>query len=97
MAAKMHKIGQLWTKKDDDNKFYIKLGDKNKNSDFDLTVEIIVKNSKGEIVAQRSTEGEDGLFLALNDPRTKPNITPSALAGLEKVPNLKFDVLLGSD
>ena|SRR5271166_2198602 len=97
MAKKMHKIGQLWTKKDDDSKFYIQLGNKNKNSDYDLTVEIIVKDSKGTVVAQRSTEGGDGLFLSLNDPRTNAALNEKAKAGLDKVPNLKFDVLLGSD
>lgn len=97
MAAKMHKIGQLWTKKDDPEKFYIQLGNKNKNAQYDLTVEITVKNADGTVVAQRSTTGKDGLFLALSDPRNNPNASESSKAGLDKVPNLKFDVLLGSD
>jgi len=97
VAAKMHKIGALWTKKDNPEKFYIQLGNKGKNAQYDLTVEITVKDATGAIVAQRSTAGEDGLFLALNDPRTNEKISDSARSGLDKVPNLKFDVLLGSD
>jgi len=83
---KFTKVGQVWAKKDDPEAFFVKLGQKGKNADYDLTVEITVKNAAGEIVAQQT----DG-FLNLSDPRKSPFADE---ASLSKVPGLRFDILL---
>lgn len=46
----------------------IGLGNKSKNSKYDLHVEVVVKDSQGKVVSKQT----DG-FLGLEDPRTKPD------------------------
>lgn len=83
------KIGGVWSKNKDANSFSIKLGqDGNKDPKYDLTVELVVKNSLGEVVAHQT----DG-WLTLKDPRTSTFLSDEQK---EKIPNtLQFDVLAG--
>jgi hypothetical protein len=85
----MNKIGTVWSKKEDPDKFFIKLGNTGKNEQYNLTVELVVKNHQGEVVAKQT----DG-FLQLLDPRKAPLANQEALS---KVPNLQFDVVLAQD
>lgn len=86
---KFTKLGTVWSKKEDPDAFFVKLGNKGKNTQYDLTVEITVKDSEGKVVAQQT----DG-FLTLSDPRKSPNANAEQLA---KVPNLQFDILLAQE
>jgi len=65
---KKDKNGQEYTSR------YIGLGQQgSKNPDFDLTVELTVKDSKGKVIASQ-TNG----FLSVVDPRTQPQELLSA-------------------
>jgi hypothetical protein len=85
----MVKIGGVWSKNKDANSFSIKLGqDQNTDPKYNLTVELVVKNSAGEVVAHQT----DG-WLTLKDPRVSTFLTDEQK---EKIPNtLQFDVLAG--
>lgn len=86
---KFTKLGTVWSKKEDPDSFFVKLGNKGKNEQYDLTVEITVKDATGKVVAQQT----DG-FLTLSDPRKSPMANQEQLA---KVPNLQFDILLAQE
>lgn len=86
---KLTKIGTVWSKKEDPDKFFIKLGEQGKNEQYNLTVELVVKNAKGEVVGKQT----DG-FLQLLDPRKSPIANQDALS---KVPNLQFDVVFAAE
>ena len=66
--AKNVKIGSVIksTRKDGSDNYSIGLGSKGKNPQYNLSVELIVRDSTGKIVA-RQTDG----FINLNDPRTE--------------------------
>lgn len=82
------KAGSVWKKKDGTG-MYIALGDsRNKNPDFNYSVEVIVKNAKGEVVASQT----DG-FLTILDPRKSPKANLDALA---KVPNLRSEIFVAT-
>lgn len=67
--AKITRIGNLLNNKVNGKTLLsIGLGNKGKNEDYNTSVEIIVRNSKGEVVA-RQTDG----FLNLVDPRKEPD------------------------
>jgi hypothetical protein len=86
---KFTKIGQVWANKEDPDKFYIRLGEKGRNEKYNTTVELVIKDASGNVIGTQT----DG-FLTLSDPR---NSKFADSASLDKVPNLKFDVLLGQD
>jgi|GEM_PF-4393848 hypothetical protein len=92
--SKLNKIGAVWRKKDDSG-FYIRLGNESKTKpEYNLSVEVIVRNAQGEVVAKQT----DG-FLTLLDPREqaeKFNNT-KALEGLAKVPGLHFEIFAASE
>jgi len=88
--TKFTQVGQVWSTKADPDKFFIKLGRQNKNNPkYDLTVELVVKDANGTVVATQT----DG-FLNLSDPRKSPFAKEESLA---KVPNLQFDILVGTN
>jgi hypothetical protein len=69
MANKYIEIGNLIAKEKEDGttSVFLALGKKNRDSNYskyDLTVELVVKDATGKVVA-RQTDG----FVSLNDPR----------------------------
>lgn len=69
MAKKIVKVGNLLNNKYEGKTLLsIGLGNKGKNPEYDTSVEIIVRNSKGEVIA-RQVDG----FLNLVDPRKEPD------------------------
>jgi hypothetical protein len=73
MASKYIKIGSIIAtdNKNDPNgpkRISIGLGQKGKNTQYDLSVEVLVKDKSGKVVA-RQTDG----FINLVDPRTQPD------------------------
>lgn len=68
-------VGQIWAKKDDSGKSYIRLGnDRSKDPKYNYTVEVIVKDANGQEILR-----VENPFLNVNSPH------PSAA---EKVPSL---------
>jgi uncharacterized protein YxjI len=68
--AKFHKIGSVFKKKDKPGS-YVALGNPNsKNEKYKTTVEITLKDAKGEKVVQLSNG-----FLTVLDPRKRRDIT----------------------
>lgn len=69
-TSKTAKIGSVFLTKDRSgaDRFSIGLGVKGKNPDYDLSVELVVKDRSGKVVA-RQTDG----FINLVDPRTQPD------------------------
>lgn len=86
--SKMSKIGGVWSKNKDPNSFSIKLGTSgNKDPKYDMSVEIVVKNGAGEVIAKQT----DG-WLTLKDPRASTFLSDEQK---EKIPvTLQFDVLV---
>ena len=83
----MTKIGNVWSSKKDPNKFSIKLGQESDNAKYNFSVEVIVKDGNGNVVAQQ----KDG-FLTLKDPRQGDFLSEEKKA---KVPaTLQFDILI---
>lgn len=83
----MSKIGAVWASKKDPNKFSIKLGQESDNAKYNLSVEVIVKDGSGKVVAQQ----KDG-FLTLKDPRQGTFLSDEQKA---KIPaTLQFDLLI---
>ena len=70
MASKYVKIGSVIKsiRKDGSENFSIGLGSKGKNPQYNLSVELVVRDSNGKVVA-RQTDG----FINLNNPRTEPD------------------------
>lgn len=68
MASKYVKLGSLIVSKrqDGSDNISIGLGQKGKNAQYNLTVELVVKDATGKVVA-RQTDG----FINLTDPRTE--------------------------
>lgn len=67
--AKYVQIGNLVvTEKDGIKRGSLALGNKSKNPDYNYSVELIVRDGKGKIIAQQ----KDG-WVNLEDPRTKPD------------------------
>ena len=96
----MSKIGAVWQKKDNSGGYFIRLGQENKKKpQYDLTVELTVKDSSGKVVASKSSTDADGLFLTLIDPhaRAEEKNDEKALQALSKVPHLRYEVLVGND
>lgn len=83
---KTAKIGAVWASKENPDNFYVALGQKSDNPDYDLSVTVTVKNGHGDIVAEQT----DG-FLSLFDPRKSKYANEEALA---KVPRLQFEVAI---
>lgn len=92
--AKLKKIGAVWEAKDstpETPKYFLKLGQKNeKKPQYDLTVEVTVKDNNGKVVAQ-TTDG----FLTLSDPRRSPVLDENQKAKLPQ--KLQFEVLVGDN
>jgi|ERR1035437_1609282 hypothetical protein len=92
----MVKIGGVWLKNEnkkkkatDPDSFSIKLGqDQNTDPKYNLSVELVVKNSAGEVVAHQT----DG-WVTLKDPRFSDFLTDEQKAKIPKT--LQFDVLVG--
>lgn len=91
MAIKSFKIGSV-NKKKDGNGTSIKLGSPNKNPKYATTVEIIVRDSQGNVLARK----KDGDYLTVRDPREREGITEEQAA---KIPDfvLKDVVAIISD
>jgi hypothetical protein len=92
--SKLSKIGTVWEKKDKSG-FFIKLGNQNKkNSKYDLHVELLVKDSEGNVVSKQT----DG-FLTLVNPKLQAQQRgdEKALASLEQVPGLKYEILAANE
>lgn len=83
---KTAKIGAVWQSKDKEDQFYVALGQKSDNPDYDFSVEVTVKDGNGKVVAQQ-TNG----FLQLWDPRKSQYANHDALS---KIPNLQFDLTI---
>ncbi len=88
--SKLLRIASVWEKKDstpDNPKFFMRLGQQNpKKPQYDLSVEITVKDKDGNVVTQM----KDG-FLTLSDPRKSQYASPN-------IPEkLHFDVLIGTE
>ena len=88
--AKQTRIGSVWQTKAstaEDPKFFLRLGQKNpKKPQYDLTVEVTVKDKDGNVVS-KLTDG----YLTLADPRKSQFASPN-------IPEkLHFDVLIGND
>jgi hypothetical protein len=86
----MTRIGAIWETKQstpEEPKYFMKLGQSNpKKPQYDLTVEVTVKDKDGNVVSQ-NTNG----FLTIADPRKSQFASPN-------IPEkLQFDVLIGSN
>lgn len=91
---KFNKIGAIWEKKDHSGLF-IKLGTQNKNKpEYDISVEVVVRDANGEVI-HKQTDG----FLTVVDPRKQAEERGDerALAGLDKVPGLQFEILAANE
>lgn len=67
--AKYVQIGNLVVQeKDGERSGSIALGNKSANPDYNYSVELIVRDGKGKVIAQQ----KDG-WINLEDPRTKPD------------------------
>lgn len=88
--AKLTRVGSVWeakTSTPENPKYFMKLGQSNpQKPQYDVTVEVTVKNAKGEVISQ----SKDG-FITLSDPRK------SQYAGPNIPEKLLFDVLVGSE
>lgn len=88
--GKLTRVGSVWeakTSTPENPKYFMKLGQKNdKKPQFDVTVEVTVKDANGKVLSQ-STDG----FITLSDPRKSQFASPN-------IPEkLLFDVLVGND
>ena len=88
--AKLTRIGSVWETKastPENPKYFLKMGQSNPaKPQYDITVEVTVKNAKGEVLSQ----SKDG-YITLMDPRKSQYASPNLP---EK---LLFDVLIGSE
>lgn len=67
MAMKKYKVATVKTKKDKSG-LTVELGAWSRNENFKYDVELIVRNSKGVVVARKDT-AKDRAFLQIVDPR----------------------------
>ncbi len=90
--SKLSKIGSIWENKDKEGKFYIKLGNlNNSDSKYNLHVEIVVKDDKGNVVVSKN----DG-FLTLVDPRSRDGFQ-QAVDRNPALGKLQFDILIADN
>lgn len=89
MARKFHKVGNVQMKKDRSGTT-IALGNYNKNPAYQTTVEMIVRDAQGNVLAKQV-----GGFLQVSDPRKRPGITEEQV---EKIPEwIKYEINLVSE
>lgn len=67
MAIKKYKVATVKTKEDKSG-LTVELGAWSQNENYRYDVELIVRNSKGEVVATKNTK-KDRAFLQIVDPR----------------------------
>jgi hypothetical protein len=86
MAFKKYKVGTVKMKKDNSG-VTVELGAWSKNDNYKFDVELIVRDSKGNVVARKDT-AKDRAFLQVVDPRkaTDKDGNPLSEERLSKIP-----------
>lgn len=95
MASKYIKVGSVIVSEraDKSKNIAIGLGQKGKKEEYNLSVEIIVRDNAGKVVA-RQTDG----FINLSDPRTEPDeLLKANLITEEQAADMKNNVAKLSD